>query len=57
MDNTFFGFQFKVHWSLKKVRKRKMERNVNSYKDDMKYTDLTLKLANTDIIPLKLILS
>ena len=34
-----------------------MERNVNSYKDDMKYTDLTLKLANTDIIPLKLILS
>lgn len=54
MDNTFFGFQSKVHWSLKEVKKRKMETNVNLYKDDTKYKDQTLKLVDTDIILLKL---
>lgn len=35
------------------VKKRKMERDVNSHKGDTKYGSQTLKLVNTDVIPLK----
>lgn len=46
MDDAFFGFQSKVHWSEE-------NKDVNSHKDDRKYVSQTLKLVNPSVIQLK----
>lgn len=54
MDNAFFGFQSKVHCSLKEVKKRKMEIDVNYMRLTKKYMDQIFKLANVGNSPFKI---